>query len=183
MSSVTVILLPPCPASLMHKKSPEMQNNSWHASRLINQSEDVFCRISCSCDFSGCSCGYFLTMKYYSRIPLFWSPKGNGKKVSNSGVSKYPGKGKIQGHSIFLRNSGDFELTEFEIARLDCINKLFGVSCEVFFSSTLLVDAAVWCKFRVAEHINLKTQTVYCLFFGSMKLLMQQYFHQYILNR
>ena len=42
-----------------------------------------------------------------------------------------------------VRNSGDFELTEIEIARFDCINKLFGVSCEVFFSSTLLVDAAV----------------------------------------
>ena len=126
MSSVTVILLPPCPASLMHKKSPEMQNNSWHASRLINRSEDVFCRISCSCDFSGCSCGYFLTMKYYSRIPLFWSPKGNGKKFEIAGFrniqGSVKGKGKIQGHSIFLRNSGDFELTEFEIAGFDFIS-------------------------------------------------------------
>ena len=31
------------------------------------------------------------------------------------------GKGKIQGHSIFLQNSGDFELTEFEIAGFDFI--------------------------------------------------------------
>ena len=27
----------------------------------------------------------------------------------------------MKGHSIFLRNSGDFKLTEFEIVRFDCI--------------------------------------------------------------
>ena len=39
-------LLPLRLASLMHKKSPKMQNNSWHASRRmqrsIDRSEDVF---------------------------------------------------------------------------------------------------------------------------------------------
>ena len=35
------------------------------------------------------------------------------------------GKGKIQGRSIFLRNSGDFELTEFEIAGFDFIILVF----------------------------------------------------------
>ena len=29
----------------------------------------------------------------------------------------------MQGHSTLLRNSGDFELTEFEIARFDCMSK------------------------------------------------------------
>ena len=45
-SPISVILLPLRPASLMHKKSPKMQNNSWHASRRtqrsIDKSEDVF---------------------------------------------------------------------------------------------------------------------------------------------
>ena len=45
-SPFSVILLPLRPASLMHKKSPKMQNNSWHTSRrmqrLIDRSEDVF---------------------------------------------------------------------------------------------------------------------------------------------
>ena len=44
-SPISVILLPLHPASLMHKKSPKTQNNSWHASRRtqrsINRSEDV----------------------------------------------------------------------------------------------------------------------------------------------
>ena len=45
-SPISVILLSLHPASLMHKKSPKTQNNSWHASRRtqrsINRSEDVF---------------------------------------------------------------------------------------------------------------------------------------------
>ena len=45
-SPISVILLTLHPASLMHKKSPRMQNNSWHASRRtqrsIDRSEDVF---------------------------------------------------------------------------------------------------------------------------------------------
>ena len=45
-SPISVILSPLSPASLIHKKSPKMQNNSWHASRRtqrsIDRSEDVF---------------------------------------------------------------------------------------------------------------------------------------------
>ena len=45
-SHISVILLPLRPASLMHKKSPKVQNNSRHAScrtqRSIDRSEDVF---------------------------------------------------------------------------------------------------------------------------------------------
>ena len=41
-----MILLPLRPASLINKKTPKMQNKSWHASRRkqrsIDRSEDVF---------------------------------------------------------------------------------------------------------------------------------------------
>ena len=46
------------------------------------------------------------------------------KKFEIAGFQNIQGSvkgGKIQGHSIFLRNSGDFELTEFEIAGFDFI--------------------------------------------------------------
>ena len=40
-----------------------------------------------------------------------------------------------QGNSIFLRNSGDFELTEFEIAGFDCIISFDGINHLVVKSS------------------------------------------------
>ena len=54
----TVILLPLRPASLIHKNPPKCTNVygsiPCRTKRSIDRSEDVFCRISCSCD----SCGY-----------------------------------------------------------------------------------------------------------------------------
>ena len=57
--------------------------------------------------------------------PAILKSQGKWIKVQNSGALKKPGKrkgeGQIQGQLILLRNSRDFELTGFEIARFDCI--------------------------------------------------------------
>ena len=45
------------------------------------------------------------------------------KEIRNGGVSKLPSNHQVtdnEGESAWLRNSGDFELAEFEIARFDC---------------------------------------------------------------
>ena len=60
----------------------------------------------------------------YSRTPLFRSLKGNGKKVEIARFRNNRGsvKRRVNPREFDLpRNSGDFELTEFEIAGFDCI--------------------------------------------------------------
>ena len=60
--TLPVILLPLCPTSLTHK-NPKDANNSWHGSCGMQRSiywliwRCFFYRVSCLCDFCGCSCG------------------------------------------------------------------------------------------------------------------------------
>ena len=68
----TVILLPLRPASLMHKNPPKCTNVygsiPCRTKRSIDRSEDVFCRISCSCDFCGYSPGHCWMMHNSLRL-------------------------------------------------------------------------------------------------------------------
>ena len=68
----TVILLPLRPASLIHKNPPKCTNVygsiPCRTKRSIDRSEDVFCRISCSCDFCGYSPGHCWMMHNSLRL-------------------------------------------------------------------------------------------------------------------
>ena len=58
-----------------------------------------------------------------SRTPLFRSPTGRENKFEIAGFrNNWVGTKwwSNEGESAWLRNSGDFELTEFQIARFDC---------------------------------------------------------------
>ena len=61
-------------------KNSQTQNNLWHAfrrtRRSIDRSEDVFCRTSCSCNFCGCSCGYFLTTNIFLVFVVLYNRRG-----------------------------------------------------------------------------------------------------------
>ena len=63
---------------------------------------------------------------WYSQTPLFWSPTGHANKFEIAGFQNNQVStkwGSNEGESAWLRNSGDFELPEFEIARCDCMSK------------------------------------------------------------
>ena len=74
----------------------------------------------------------------YSRTTLFRSPKGNEKKFEIAGLrnnrGSVKGMGKCKGirSSFEIHCSGDFELTEFEIARFD-----FTWFCPWFFEPSI----------------------------------------------
>ena len=84
--------------------------------------------------------------KLQSNPRYFEVPREMEKKFEMAGFQNNQGKrkgdGLIQGKSIFLRNSGDFELTEFEIAGFDCSKFSFHLEGKVITRSGFTVR--VW---------------------------------------
>ena len=92
--------------SVLHpwwNKSPKTQNNLWYASRrtqrLIDRSEDVFvhCRISCLCDFCGCSYALLNDIYFFQSLLYF----------TTEGVYFYCSKWLIQSFGVCLQINRD----------------------------------------------------------------------------